>query len=142
MNTNCFQDDMPNPLILGILRYNNTDGLPNTTSWDDTMDIVCRDLNLTELIPLGAPSVPASADLSVRIDISFQTGAGDLNFGYLNTSSWIPLNGTDVLANGASQATVSGVDSNFALAHQLVYSIPDIKTVEYALPRVTNLVYC
>ena len=131
MNTNCMQGSPDNPLILGILQYNNTNGLPNTTAWDSTMDPVCQDLNLTELVPLNGPSMPTTFDLFVRIDISFQTGAGDLNFGYMNSTSWVPLNGTNILAKGATQATVSGVDPNFSISSQLVYSIPNIQTVEY-----------
>jgi hypothetical protein len=136
MNTNCFNQDNPqlNPEVLAILQYNNTNSsLPNTTSWDDTMDVICQDLNLTELIPLNPQPVP-TPELFVRIDISFQTGAGDLNFGYMNSTSWVALNGSNILKQaGSTQGnySIQGVDSSdFSLASQLVYSLPNIQTVE------------
>ena len=130
MNTNCFQSSEGlNPDILGILRYNNSVGYPNTTSWDDTMDVICQDLNLTELTPAVAPSMPSTSSLSVRLDISFQTGAGELNLGYINSTSWVPLNGTDTLETFNS--TVTGLDIS---GSQQIYSIPTIQTVEYPPP--------
>jgi len=132
MNTNCFQSsDGLDPQILGILQYNNSGVLPNTTSWDDSMDTVCRDLNLTELSPLDARQMPNTADLTLRIDVSFQTVAHDLNYGFMNSTSWVPLNGSNILGVAGSETTVSGVDPNFSLSSQLVYSIPTIQTVEY-----------
>ena len=138
MNTNCFQDsDGLNPLVLGILQYNDTAGLPNTTAWDDTMDVICQDLNLTESSPLNYVNdpMPPTSNIFIRVDVSFQTGAGDLNFGYLNTTSWTPLNDSNILLQSTTQnqTSVLGVDQAFPLNHQLVYSIPTINTVEYIL---------
>ena len=137
MNTNCFNNDNEqlDPTILGILQYNTTGiSIPNTTAWDNTMDVVCRDLNLTELVPLNPEPVPES-DLFVRIDTSFQTRAGDLNFAFVNDTSWVPLNGTNILQKVAfttGNYSVQGLDTtDFPIANQFVYSIPDIKTVEY-----------
>ena len=135
MNTNCFNNDQLDPTVLAILQYNTTSiSVPNTTAWDDTMDVVCRDLNLTELVPLNPEPLPES-DLFVRIDTSFQTGAEDLNFAFVNSTSWVPLNGTNILEKVAStngNYSVQGIDStDFPIASQYVYSIPDIQTVEY-----------
>lgn len=90
------------------------------------MDVICQDLNLTELTPALAPSMPNTSSLSVRLDISFQTGAGELNLGYINSTSWAPLNGTDTLETFNS--TVTGLDIS---GSQQIYSIPTIQTVEY-----------
>jgi Multicopper oxidase len=146
MNTNCFNqdNDQLDPLVLAILEYNsttvatsNSSIIPNTTSWDNntnTMNPICLDLNLTELIPLNPVTVP-SPDTFVRIDISFQTGAGDLNFGYLNSTTWVMLNGTDLVdlvgTSTTSNFSVQGVDSTDFNSHQFVYSLPQVKTVEY-----------
>jgi Multicopper oxidase len=137
MNTNCFNDmnDQLDPMVLAILQYNTPSiSVPNTTAWDNTMDVICRDLNLTELVPLNPEPLPES-DLQVRIDTSFQTRAADLNFAFVNSTSWIPLNGTNILQKVAftdGNYSVQGVDSaDFPIASQFVYSIPDIKTVEY-----------
>jgi hypothetical protein len=102
------------------------------------MDVVCRDLNLADLVPLNPAPVP-EPDMQVRVDVSFQTKAGELNFGFMNSSSWVPLNGTNILtqvSSGALSATgnysVQGVDSSdFSISNQFVYSIQSIKTVEY-----------
>src|SRR5271155_727760 len=99
MNTNCFNQDNEqlDPDVLAILQYNTTStSLPNSTSWDDSMDTVCRDLILSDLAPLNPAPVPDS-DLFIRIDASFQTRAGDLNNGYMNNTSWVPLTGTNIL---------------------------------------------
>lgn len=88
MNTNCFNtpSDHSDPQVLGILRCNTSLAIPNTTVWDETMDIVSQDLNLTDLVPVD--SIPVSEpDMQVRVDISLQTKAGELNFGFLNSSS-------------------------------------------------------
>lgn len=138
MNTNCFSGDLTdlNPDVLAILQYNTTEiTIPNTTTWDATMDATCQDLNLTELVPLQSETVPTS-DVFVRIDVTFQTKAADLNFGFMNSTSWVPLNGSDILsqvgfANGGNYS-VAGVDStDFSSASQLVYSVPTIQTIEY-----------
>jgi FtsP/CotA-like multicopper oxidase with cupredoxin domain len=145
MNTHCFMGFMPdmdmnplNPDVLAILQYNTSSlTIPNTTTWDASMDPVCRDLNLTELIPLNPEKVP-DAGTFVRVDVSFQTKAAEMNFGFMNTTSWIALNGSNILsqvgeAKGGNYS-VQGVDStDFALASQFVYSIPTIQTIEYAI---------
>jgi hypothetical protein len=139
MNTNCMAYSPLDPLILGILQYNQTTsagGLPNTTAWDDQQEPVCRDLNVTELSPLNNDiPMPPTSDLFVRIDASFQTGPGELNLAYMNTSSWVPLNNTSVLLKSASEPNTSvlGVDPAFNVKSQFVYSIPTIQTVEYTL---------
>ena len=139
MNTNCFNqdNDQLDPQVLAILQYNTTGvSIPNTTAWDESMDVVCRDLNLTELVPLN-PAVPLpEATTFVRIDVSFQTRQGDLNYGFLNSTSWFPLNGSNLLEQTSKQANISsvrGIDSAFPISSQLVYAIPNIETVEYAL---------
>jgi hypothetical protein len=139
MNTNCFNNpnDQLDPQVLGILQYNASLAIPNTTAWDETMDVVCQDLNLTDLVPLDPIPVPDS-DLQVRVDVSFQTRAGELNFGFMNSSSWVPLNGTNIISqvssgepSGKGNYSVPGVDSSdFSISNQFVYSIPSIKTVE------------
>src|SRR3981189_1499186 len=94
MNINCFNNpnDQLDPQVLGILQYNASLAIPNTTAWDETMDVVCRDLNLSDLVPLNLVPVP-EPDMQIRVDVSFQTKAGELNFGFMNSSSWVPLNG-------------------------------------------------
>lgn len=136
MNTNCFNNanDQLDPNVLAILQYNTTSiSIPNTTSWDESMDVVCRDLNLAELVPLN-PQPLRDSDLFIRIDASFQTRAADLNFGFINQTTWVPLNGTNILnkvSTTEGNYSVQGVDStDFSIASQFVYSVPDIKTVE------------
>ena len=140
MNINCFNNpnDQLDPQVLGILQYNASLAIPNTTAWDETMDVVYQDLNLTDLVPLDPIPVP-EPDMQVRVDVSFQTKAGELNFGFMNSSSWVPLNGTNILSqvsdgalSGTGNYSVQGVDSSdFSISNQFVYSIQSIQTVEY-----------
>jgi hypothetical protein len=139
MNTNCFNQDNPqlDPLVLGVLAYDNKTATPDTQPWiddGDTMDVICRDLNLTDLAPLN-PSPVLDPDLFMRVDISFQTGAGDLNFGYMNSTTWVSLNGSDILSQTAyatsGNYTALGVDTTDFNNHQFVFSLPNVLTVEY-----------
>jgi hypothetical protein len=138
MNTNCFSADNPslNPNVFAILQYNTSSfTVPNTTTWDPVLDPICRDLNLTELIPLDPLPLP-EPDLFVRFDLSFQPrGTDEITYAFVNSTSWVPLNGTDTLAiasNPTGNFSVQGVDStDFNIQTQFVYSIPEIKTVEY-----------
>ena len=139
MNTNCFNQDNPqlNPDVFAVLQYNTTAvSIPNTTAWDNTMDVICEDLNLTELVPLN-PVLPLPQATSMfRIDISFQTRQADLNYGFMNATTWVPLNGSDVLEQASAQTNISsvqGIDPVFPISNQLVYAIPNIQTVEYFL---------
>jgi len=139
MNTNCFNNDNDqlDPDVLAILQYNTSSVLfPKTTAWDQSMDVVCRDLNLTDLIPLNSEPL-LEPNVFVRIDVSFQTRAAELNFGFMNQTTWVPLNGTNILKQVATTQgnySVQGVDlTDFSIASQFVYSIPDIKTLEYFL---------
>jgi FtsP/CotA-like multicopper oxidase with cupredoxin domain len=147
MNTNCFNQDNPqlNPDVFAILQYNTTAvSIPNTTAWDNTMDTICHDLNLTELVPLNPVLPLPQADSLFRIDISFQTRQADLNYGFLNSTTWVPLNGSDVLEKASAQTNISsiqGIDSAFPISNQLVYAIPNIQTVEYCLiSKCSNII--
>lgn len=51
MNRNRFNQDRDqrDPQVLGILQYETTCiSIPNTTAWDNSIDVVCQDLNLSE----------------------------------------------------------------------------------------------
>jgi len=139
MNTNCFNQDNPqlDPLVLAMLQYDGSVATPNTTAWDPTMDVVCRDLDLAELVPLIPSPVPGR-ETFIRIDISFQTVQNDFNYGFLNSTSWVSLNGTNILdmvAYKPGNYSVQGIDSSdFSIAHQMVFSLPGIQTVEYGPP--------
>ena len=143
MNTNCFNQDNPqlNPMVLGVLAYDNNTATPNTQPWfdnGDTMDVVCRDLNLTELTPLN-PIPVLDPDIFVRVDTSFQTGAGDLNFAYINSTTWVSLNGSSILSQAAyaqgGNYSVQGLDTTDFNKNQFVYSLPNVLTVEYLPSR-------
>jgi len=96
---------------------------------------------LTDLVPLENVPVPG-ADVFVRVDVSFQTKAAEWNFGFMNSTSWVPLNGTNILSQvsagevaGTGNYSVHGVDSSdFSISSQFLYSIPNIQTVEYHPP--------
>jgi hypothetical protein len=137
MNTNCFSAGNPSldPDVFAILQYNNTNyALPNTSAWDPVLDPICRDLSLSELIPLNPLPLP-QPDLFVQFDLSFQPrGASEITYAFVNSTSWVPLNGTNdlnIASNPNGNFSVLGVDSTDFPSTQFVYSIPEVTTVEY-----------
>ncbi|KAL5630138.1 hypothetical protein BROUX41_000010 [Berkeleyomyces rouxiae] len=60
---------------------------PNSTNWDDTIEVICKDLNSTLLHPVAPRLIPNSDDY-IQIKASFQIGDWTLARGFMNTTTW------------------------------------------------------
>ena len=99
MLTTCFTDP-PQGLeseAKAVVRYvNHSNGSspstapPKSIDWTDAIDLVCRDMNTTELVPSKVVAAPQAADASFYLRSNFEIGAFRLSRGFFNHSSWRP----------------------------------------------------
>ncbi|KAG5970751.1 hypothetical protein E4U55_001460 [Claviceps digitariae] len=66
---------------------------PTSKDWPEAVEVICRDLNTSSLIPVQ-PVTPPPADDFVALEANFQIGDWALARGFFNQSSWRP-NATD-----------------------------------------------
>lgn len=149
MIAHCFAN-IPKDLeaeVRGIIHYvspSSTDKdpppLPTTTSWNEAMELECKDLNTTELIPAVAMEAP-KADMMVRLRSNFEIGGYALSRGYFNSTSWRPDPGAPTLlqaiaglsSRNASFGTsdIGGMmDKAFDVKRQMVVKVDGLKTVD------------
>ncbi|KAI9690550.1 MAG: hypothetical protein M1822_009513 [Bathelium mastoideum] len=99
MVTHCFAE--PNPEMKGearaIINYTPNPTEPNlpvpqpiSKDWSETVELECRDMNTTELIPVEQIPPPATADATFYLRTTFEIGAWRLSRGFFNQSSWRP----------------------------------------------------
>ena len=103
MVTTCFAEgnqDME-PEVKAIVQYhraaslalekaNMTLGLPETSDWDEAAELVCRDMNMTELVPVVELPAPTTVDALFYLRANFEIGSWRLSRGFFNSSSWRP----------------------------------------------------
>ncbi|GAB7353653.1 hypothetical protein MBLNU459_g4062t1 [Dothideomycetes sp. NU459] len=98
MVTHCFAEPNPETMseIHAIVHYGTSAGdrapteLPNSSEWTSALDLECRDLNTTELVPVQAIVAPSKPDAFFYLRSNFEIGAYRLSRGFFNTSSWRP----------------------------------------------------
>lgn len=147
MNEHCFSDDNPvlDPDVKALVAYTNSTTEPTDTDsvdWSDVLDVICKDLNSTLMIPLFLKAPPKN-DVTYQLDISFQIGAYALDKAYVNSTTWIPAQiptlNQALTALSSSNSTLSnsllspGTVSSTLFTpadSQLVISIPSIQTVD------------
>ncbi|CZR51745.1 related to laccase precursor [Phialocephala subalpina] len=147
MNEHCFSDDNPvlDPDVLALISYSNTTAEPtNSVDWSDVLDVVCKDLNTTLLVPL-VPASPPKQGLTYQLDVSFQIGAYALDKAYINSTTWTPstvptLNQAITALSSSntslsSQFSTSGLDTTLfsPSGSQFVLSVPSISVVDILL---------
>lgn len=101
MVTACFAEENPSLVseIRGIVQYSQAGQLgvensnfsaekPKSKDWDEVVELICKDMNTTQLVP--ADSVPAlgKPDSFFYLRSNFEIGAWKLSRGFFNTSSW------------------------------------------------------
>lgn len=64
--------------------------LPTSTDWPEPIQLECRDMNTTELVPTPAISAPQRADATFHLRSNFEIGAWRLSRGFFNSSSFRP----------------------------------------------------
>lgn len=97
MITTCFAE--PNPDMKGearaIINYTRDEtkhesSAPEPTSkdWSEVVELECRDMNTTELLPIEQISPPPIADTTFYLRTTFEIGAWRLSRGFFNQTSW------------------------------------------------------
>ncbi|KAK1716255.1 multicopper oxidase [Colletotrichum lupini] len=154
MTTHCFARENPwlDSEVKGIIRY-ATPGLsskektyesaselsePQSKSWDEAVDVDCRDMNTTLLRPVDAiPAPNVTAIMYLRAN--FEIGAWRLSRGFFNASTWHANVTSPALYrfmdaaksdNDTLLPSTTGVnDMTFDPENELVYQTQGIQTV-------------
>jgi FtsP/CotA-like multicopper oxidase with cupredoxin domain len=92
MITHCFAYENPEleAEVRGVVRYGGDSLTPNSKDWPEIIDVVCKDLNTSTLVPTEPIAAPEKADDLVYLRSSFQIRDWRLSRGYLNDSSYRP----------------------------------------------------
>lgn len=153
MITACFAEPNPNlePEVRAIIRYTQSDGaarsesrealgLPKSKDWSDVAELICKDMNTTELIPTQAVSAPRNANARFYLRSNFEIGAWKLSRGFFNTSSWRPDVQSPSLdrfiqgyaaKNQSFTSTLTGVnEQSFDVDREMVIQVDGIKTID------------
>ncbi|KAL8826265.1 MAG: hypothetical protein Q9191_003904 [Dirinaria sp. TL-2023a] len=147
MITACFAEENSDlePEVRAIIHYENdnvtrgTFKVPQSKDWDETIEVECRDMNTSELVPVRRVAAPTKVDETFYIRSNFEIGARRLSRGFFNTSSWRPdvyspsldrvINHTTHDISFATQPT--GInDRAFDLSNEMVLQIPGIQTID------------
>ncbi|KAG5970204.1 hypothetical protein E4U58_000618 [Claviceps cyperi] len=155
MVSRCFTTKNPRlkAELHGIIRYISPTTKPLTdevhsTDWSDTVEVICRDLNTSALVPVH-PLTPPPADDFVPLRASFQIRDWALSRGFFNESTWRPnathpslyrfldSDTTAALApassggEDSSAATIN--DKVFTKERELVLQTRGIRTIDMAI---------
>ncbi len=95
MVTTCFAEENPHleSEIRAIVQYaglKSSTEKPKSKDWTEVVELVCKDMNTTELKPTYPIPAPAKADAFYYLRSNFEIGAWRLSRGFFNTSSWRP----------------------------------------------------
>ncbi|KAG6007274.1 hypothetical protein E4U21_006192 [Claviceps maximensis] len=135
----------------GVVRYISptTTALtedPTSKDWPDAVEVVCRDLNTSSLVPIHQVT-PPTADDFVVLRANFQIGDWALSRGFFNESSWHPnethpslhrfldLDTTDPeLASQLLKSPAIAInDKAFNKDHEFVLQTRGIRTVDISI---------
>jgi hypothetical protein len=123
------------PEVLGIVRYTSNEEAPTTKGWGEAMELECKDLNTSEIVPAAAMSAP-EPDVLMYLRSNFEIGAYRLSRGFFNKTSWRPAEVPTLLqaVGGLARVNISfpseGVLPVYDINRQMVYRIDGIKTVD------------
>ncbi|RPB04170.1 hypothetical protein L873DRAFT_1667298 [Choiromyces venosus 120613-1] len=123
------------PEVLGIIRYSSSEEQPATKGWGEAMELECKDLNTSEVIPAVAMSAP-EPDVLIYLRSNFEIGAYRLSRGFFNKTSWRPaevptlVEAVDGLAKANKSFSPEGILPAYDINRQMVYRVDGIKTVD------------
>jgi FtsP/CotA-like multicopper oxidase with cupredoxin domain len=157
MVTHCFAYENPEleEEVWGVVRYpiDQDTGRqevlrPQSRDWPEVIEVECRDLNTTALVPVEIVTAPEKADDFIYLRSSFQIGDWRLSRGFLNESSWRgnasrpilhTLLDSSVDKNQESVATTVGFDTNnFDPKNQMVYATRGIRTIDILIQNLDD----
>lgn len=114
--------------------------VPNSKGWSDVVELVCKDMNTTELVPVHVIQAPAQASHFYYIRSNFEIGAWRLSRGFFNTTSWRPDVAVPSLRrfmegyaakNESFTKSINGInDLAFNLDRELVIQVDGIQTID------------
>lgn len=157
MVTHCFAYENPElqEEVWGVVRYGATKDTgaeeelrPKSRDWPEVIEVECRDLNTTALVPVEVVAAPEKADDFIYLRSSFQIGDWRLSRGFLNESSWRgnatrPILHT-LLDSGVAKAqdtvaTATGFDTtNFDSKKQMVHTTQGIRTIDILIQNLDD----
>ena len=154
MVTHCFAEPNPDlePEIRAIVSYVSETSstfaelshtimqIPQSVDWSEVIELVCKDMNTTQLIPLPQIAAPPKADASFYLRSNFEIGNWRLSRGFFNSSSWRAdpyqpslqrvMDGYS--ANNASfTPSMTGINkAAFNIKREMVLQVDGIKTID------------
>ncbi|KAK5171902.1 uncharacterized protein LTR77_003539 [Saxophila tyrrhenica] len=152
MVTKCFTDPPDNlqPEIRAVVRYDHdgADGtkIPTSIDWDEALDLECRDMNVTELIPVKALAAPRQADAFFYLRSNFEIGAYRLSRGFFNSSSWRPnvhspslLRAIDGLSSNNASFTETSTENGSAFVNDAAFDVSRELTIQTTGVRTIDI---
>ncbi|MCJ1266906.1 hypothetical protein MMC22_006791 [Lobaria immixta] len=153
MVTACFAEENPSlvPEIRGIVQYSQSSqlpvatssalaGKPNSKDWDEIDELICKDMNTTQLVPAEPISVVGRPDAFFYLRSNFEIGAWKLSRGFFNTSSWrSDVNSPSLerfiegYTSGNKDFVLSAPGINhraFSLDREMVIQVNEIQTID------------
>lgn len=133
----------------GILRYTGSPKAkdePTTKNWPEPIEVICRDLDITNLHPVLAEELPAATD-NLTVHASFRIGDWRLSRGHFNEHTW-HMNATSpslhrFLDSSSAPTTRDDDDSNttshFLAANTALFNIEDEYVMQTNSTRILDL---
>ena len=154
MITQCFTDP-PRDLkseVRAVVRYHGSrteaNEEPVSVDWDQHLELECKDMDSSELVPVEILPAPVKADAFFYLRSNFEIGVYRLSRGFFNSSSWRPnVRSPSLLRsiNGitASNATFTSASSSppgsdlafvndaaFDISRELIVQTTGIQTID------------
>lgn len=153
MVTACFAEENPSlvPEIRGIVQYSHPSQLPvaifsvsvekpDSKDWDEVDELICKDMNTTQLVPADPISAVGKPDAFFYLRSNFEIGAWKLSRGFFNTSSWrSDVNSPSLerfiggYTSGNKDFVLSATGINhhaFSLDREMVIQVNEIQTID------------
>lgn len=141
MLTKCFTDP-PEDLqseVRAVVSYTqgsaNSDGLPNSQDWDEKLDLQCKDMNVTELVPVEKTAAPAKADAFFYLRANFEIGAYRLSRGFFNSSSWRPQIDSPTLLRSIDALQEGNATFDYTESSDVAYESAFVNNAAFQTPR-------
>lgn len=149
MLTHCFAEKNPqlDPLLKAVVTFggaSSDDELPSSQEWPGDGDILCRDMNTTDLVPVDVIPAPPTADAFFYLRSNFEIGAWRLSRGFFNTTSWRPNVKSPLLSRAISglsdgnasfelESSAALSDKAFDLDRELVIQTSGVQVIDLAI---------
>ena len=154
MVTHCFAEPNPDlePEIRAIVSYVSETSsivaglvrtipqIPQSTDWSDVIELICKDMNTSELVSLPQIAAPPKSDAFFYLRANFEIGNWRLSRGFFNTSSWRAdpyhpslqrvINGYAAMNNGFTTSMTGINKAAFDVNREMVLQVDGIKAID------------